>query len=349
MILPMRFLLTLSLALGLAAHAAAAPLLGVAAKVGNDIITTGDIDLARMPLEQSMSAEERTSVEGKKKLAEARKTILDRMIEEKLVVLAAKEGPPGFKDAADQGKAGNNPFLPAGTEIEEEMEKTFDQTRQRFGNQDAFEAALKAERISVPEFRNRLRERVRDQMTYAQMVKYKQREFQPSLRSTEEENLQFYDENKSRFAQGEQVNLRHILFPHDSEAMAKTVLASLQKAKDPKAAFVTAARKNSADEPTRDLGGRLGWIEKGQSWPELEKAAFAGAANSLAGPVKTDAGWHLLFIEGHQTGKQRSYEEVKTSVRNLVYQQKNQKRLSEWFEELQSKYYVERREENAAK
>ena len=345
----MRVLTILTLALGLVAHAAATPLVSVAAKVGNDIITTADVDQAVALMEQGMSPEERNSAEGKKKLAEARQRVLDRMIEEKLVVMAAKEGPPGFKDAATEGKAGNNPYLPAGTEIEEEMEKTFDQTRQRFGSQDNFEAALKAERISVPEFRNRLRERMRDQMTYSRMLKVKEHDFQPSLRVTDEEGLKFYEENKVKFAQGAQVNLRHILFPHDAEAQAKTVLASLQKAKDIKTAFITAARKHSADEPTRDLGGRLGWIEKGQSWPELEAAAFAAPDNSLAGPVKTDAGWHLLYIEGHQTGKQRSFDEVKSNARNLIYQQKMQTRLNEWFEELKSKYYVERREDTSSK
>jgi len=138
------------------------------------------------------------------------------------------------------------------------------------------------------------------------------------------------------------VSLRHILFPLQSEGQAKSVLEGLKKAKDPKAAFIVAARKHSADEPTRDQGGRLGWIEKGQSWPELEAAAFAAPDASLAGPVKTEAGWHLLYVEGHQAGKQRTFEEVKPNVRNLLYQQKIQKRLAEWVEELKTKYYVER-------
>lgn len=343
----MRLFMTVSLALALGASAYATPVVSVAAKVGNDIITTSDVEQALALMQQGMSPEERNSAEGKKKLAEARGRILDRMIEERLVVLAAKDGPPGFKEASAEGKAGNNPFLPAGTEIEEEMEKLFDQTRQRFGSQDNFEEALKLERVSVPEFRNRLRERVRDQMTYSRMLKVKEHDFQPSLRVTDEESLKFYEDNKTRFAQGEQVNLRHILFPHDAEAQAKTVLAGLQKAKDAKAAFIIAARKHSADEPTRDLGGRLGWIEKGQSWPELENAAFAAADNTLVGPLKTDAGWHLLFVEGHQAGKQRDYDEVKGNARNLIYQQKMQKRMAEWFEELKRKYYVERREETS--
>lgn len=328
---------------GLSLSAGAAPLVEVAAKVGNDIITSADLDQAVKVLEAGMSAEERLSAEGRKKLAEARVRVLDRMIEEKLVVLAAKEGPPGFKEAFEQGKAPANPFLPAGTEVEEEMEKLFDQARKRFARQDDMEAALKAERISIPEFRNRLRERVREQMTYSRMAKFKEQEFRASLRVSDEEMLRFYEENKDRFAMGDQVKLRHILFPMADEAAAKAVLADLRKAADKKAAFIAAARKHSADEPTRDQGGNLDWIEKGQSWPELENAAFAAKDGALLGPVRSEAGLHLLLVEGHQAGKSRAFEEVKGSVRNLLYQQKNQKRLEEWVEELKRKYYVERK------
>lgn len=328
----------------LAATASAAPLIEVAAKVGNDIITTADLDQAVKVMEAAMSPEERVSVEGRKQLNEARSRVLDRMIEEKLVVLAAKEGPPGFKEAAAAGRAPSNPYLPAGTEIEEEMERLFDQTRRSFGRQDDFEAALRAERVSIPEFRNRLRERVRDQMTFSRMAKIKEQEFRGSLRVSDEEMLAFYDENKARFAQGDQVQLRHILFPAGSEAQARSVLAELRQSSDVKAAFIAAARRHSADEPTREQGGNLGWIEKGQSWPELEAPAFGAKANSLVGPVRSEAGVHLLLVEGHQRGKARGFEEVKPNVRNLIYQQKNQRRLAEWVDELKRKYYIERKE-----
>jgi foldase protein PrsA len=320
------------------------PVVRVAARVGGEIITDYDVEQAVAVMEASMTPAERNSDEGRKKLKEARARVLDRMVEEKLVVLAAKEGPEGFKQAQEGGKIITNPFLPAGTEIEEEMEKLFDEARKRFPSSEAFDAALKAEKQSVPEFRNHLRERVRDQMTFSRMLKVKERDFQGSLRVSDEEIAKFYEENKARFALGDQVNLRHILFGAAQEAQARTVLAKLKAAKDPKKAFIDAARTYSQDEPTRDQGGRLGWIEKGQSWPELEAAAFAAADGSITGPVKTDAGWHLLLVEGHQAGSQRSLEDVKGSARNLLYQQKVQKRTQEWMEELKHKFYVEKTE-----
>ncbi len=325
-----------------AALPAGKPVIKVIAKVGAEIITDFDVEEAVRVVEANMSPAERNSDEGQKKLKETRAKVLDRMIEEKLVVLAAKDGPDGFKEASDAGKAPANPYLPAGTEVEEEMEKLFDQTRKRFASEDEFEAALKAEKQTVPEFRNHLRDRLRDQMTFSRMLKVKERDFQPSLRVSDEEIQKFYDDNKGRFAQGAQVDLRHILFKADQEALARSVLEKLKKAKDLKKAFIDAARADSQDEATRDQGGRLGWIEKGQSWPELENAAFAAKENEVVGPVKTDAGWHLLMVEGHKDGAQRSLEEVKGNAKNLIYQEKVQKRTEEWIEDLKRKYYVER-------
>jgi parvulin-like peptidyl-prolyl isomerase len=227
------------------------------------------------------------------------------------------------------------------------MEKLFDQTRQRFAGQDEFEAALGKEHVTVPEYRNRLREKVRDEMTFGRMEKIEEQEFRPSMHVSDEEAEKFYEDNKERFLTGPQVNIRHILFPMADEERAKQILAQLKRAKDQKQAFIDMARKVSADEPTRDQGGRLGWVEKGQSWPELEAVAFAAPDNSLAGPVKTDAGWHLLYIEGHQQGQQHPFEDVKKNAINMLYQEKLQKRLAEWVDELKTKYYVER-EANSA-
>jgi foldase protein PrsA len=345
--MPRAFLPVLSLVLALGLSSAplrCAARVTIAARVGDDIITTADIDDAVQPDVQAMSPGELASPEGKQKLAEARKNVLDHMIEEKLIILAAKDGPPGYADAAKDNKGTKNPYLPDDTEVETEMEKLFDQTRQRFPDQDSFEAALGAQHISVPEYRNQLRERVRDEMTYERMEKIKEQEFRPSLHVTDEEAQAYYDANKADFFQGAQVNLRHILLPMDGELQARHLLAVLKakKAAAQKQAFIDLARKYSTDEPTRDQGGLLGWIQKGQSWPELEAVAFAAPDNSLAGPVKTQAGWHILYIEGHRPGKQVAFEDVKKDAANIVYQDKVRKQLAEWLDDLKTKYYVER-------
>ncbi len=340
---PFRRGAALGLALLLAPALRAADSITIVARVGSGIITSEDVTEAVAPVVDAMTPAELATPEGQKKVAEARSEVLDNMIDQKLVIMAAKEGPDGYADAAKDNKALHNPFLPDDSDIEAQMEKVFDQTRQRFSDEDAFEAALAKEHLSVPEYRDRLRKRVRDEMTFERMEKIKEQEFRPSLAVSAGEALDYYNAHKDEFFQGPEVELRHILFPSDELARARHFLAVLRSrpAKERKALFIDLARKYSADAPTKDQGGLLGWIQKGQSWPEIEKVAFAAPDDSLAGPVRTTAGWHLLYIEGHRPGRELPFDAVKTDVDNVVYQKKLHKRIKEWIAELKTKYYVQ--------
>ena len=149
----------------------------VAAKVGSEIITSYEVDQAVKQVE-STSPVDLNTPEGKKKQAEDHDKVLDSMIQEKLIVLAAEKGPEGYKEAADKGTAPANPYLPTALEVDEELDKAFDEAREHFPSQDVFEQQLRAERISVSEFRSGLRERIRAQLTVKRMVSSKEKEFQ---------------------------------------------------------------------------------------------------------------------------------------------------------------------------
>lgn len=87
-----------------------------------------------------------------------------------------------------------------------------------------------------------------------------------------------------------QVNAAHILV--DTEKKAKEIVAMI----DGGESFATMARKYSKCPSGKD-GGVLGWFGKGQMVPEFEMAAFASAPGSVAGPVRTQFGWHLIMVQ----------------------------------------------------
>lgn len=47
--------------------------------------------------------------------------------------------------------------------------------------------------------------------------------------------------------------------------------------------------------PSKENGGMLGWVRRGQLVPEFEKAAFSASLNKVV-RCKTDFGWHLLEV-----------------------------------------------------
>ena len=308
------------------------------AKVGDDIITSWDVEEAVQIISASMSPAERASEAGQQRLKEARETVMKRMIDEKLVVLAARKGPEGYAEAVDSGQAVKNPFLPGESEVESQMEKLFDETRKRFGSQKAFEEGLERERIKVRELRQRLRQATRVRLTFEKMMGIQRQMIRRLIRVGDDEAKEHYEKNRSTFAIGEQVRIRHILVSKDDEKLARDLVARLDKGE----AFGDLAKRYSKDDFTKTKGGQLGWVEKGQMrWPAMEKAAFGAKVGQVVGPVKTSEGWHVVRVDDINARTEQDFETVKPRIKNILYAQKIQGRIDDWIKGLREEHYVE--------
>ncbi len=102
-----------------------------------------------------------------------------------------------------------------------------------------------------------------------------------------------------------QVKVRHLLIKVDQNADQKTVDGAKAKAQSnldqikAGASFDDLAKKNSEDVASKDQGGELGYISRGQTAKEFENAIFASTAKKgdLLGPIRTQFGWHIILIE----------------------------------------------------
>ncbi len=92
----------------------------------------------------------------------------------------------------------------------------------------------------------------------------------------------------------EQVNARHILVA--DEAAAQAILGQLQSGM----AWEVLAAELSLDTSNKDKGGDLGWFGRGAMVQPFEDAAFAAAVGETVGPVKTEFGWHVIQVLGHE-------------------------------------------------
>ena len=85
------------------------------------------------------------------------------------------------------------------------------------------------------------------------------------------------------------VHARHIVVR--SEADATALLQRLNAGED----FGTLAQAESIDESSGRQGGDLGWFAEGElPFPEVARTAFALEPGMVAGPIRSDLGFHLI-------------------------------------------------------
>jgi len=122
-----------------------------------------------------------------------------------------------------------------------------------------------------------------------------------------------YNSRRSEFQTPERVKARHILLKADAsnDAKVKPKAEALLKQIQGGADFAKLAKENSEDPGSKDQGGEVGWMVRGQMVPEFEKAGFSLAVGQTSGLVKTTYGYHILQVEAHEQAHQQTFDEVK--------------------------------------
>lgn len=69
---------------------------------------------------------------------------------------------------------------------------------------------------------------------------------------------------------------------------------------------------------TKNSGGDLGWFGKSQMVQEFADVAFALPENTLSEPVRTQFGYHLIWVDDKKEGRQIPFEEVKDRIKHDI-------------------------------
>ena len=104
----------------------------------------------------------------------------------------------------------------------------------------------------------------------------------------------------------------------DARAKAEEVLKELKAGGD----FAKLAEKYSDDPGSAKSGGELGWIGRGRTVPEFEKAAFSLGKGQTSDLVKSSYGFHIIHVEDKQQAHLKTLAEVKSEIEAKVKQQK---------------------------
>lgn len=173
------------------------------------------------------------------------------------------------------------------------------------------DAAGKTDISSSKEYKNQLEE-LKKGLLLDIWMKQEMKKIEEGLSKSKLE--EYYKKNTKKYQTPLKLKARHILVK--DEANATAIIKTLEKEKDKKAAFIKLAKEKSTG-PSGPNGGDLGWFELNRMVPE-----FSTAANKLKkgeftkSAVKTQFGYHVIYLDDRKDAGTRKFEEVESSIKD---------------------------------
>jgi parvulin-like peptidyl-prolyl isomerase len=157
------------------------------------------------------------------------------------------------------------------------------------------------------------------------------------IKVSDAEAKKAYNEHKSAFQRPESVHARHILVKTEKEA--KEIIDILKKTPKSKlkAKFEELARTRSTG-PSASRGGDLGTFGRKQMVKEFSDAAFALKAGEFTKkPVKTQFGYHVIYVEEKHPAQTIPFSEVKERIKQNLKMEKFKEKMQKLAQELKAK------------
>ena len=145
----------------------------------------------------------------------------------------------------------------------------------------------------------------------------------------QEQIRNYYDQHIESYKVPDRAHVAHILFKTvgktdaEAEEIRKKAEDALKKAKSG-ANFGDLAKQYS-DDTTKDKGGDLNWIVRGQTVPEFEQAAFSLPIGSISDLVKTQYGFHIIKVIDRQAARTQTLDEVYPQILGTLQEEQAQR------------------------
>lgn len=299
-------------------NARAEPVLldGILAVVNGTVITWSDLVMRERGLRRStddLPAEERHDI---------REKILQDLIDEQLMIEEAKR----------------MALTPDDAEIERHIEKI--KADNGLTSDEALDEALAKDGLTREDLKNNLSEEIA-------FLRLQQRFLNQPVQVTDQEIRTYYDAEWTGAKEGTRVEISHILLrlPEEgedpgAERAARERLDELKREWEKGTPFAELATTYSQDASAAD-GGYLGWFSLDGLRPEFAEAISGIRPGGVAGPVKTDRGYHLLLLIARaEKGLERGapvWEEIKKTLT----ERKRAELFDSWIERLRKRATIE--------
>lgn len=258
-----------------------------------------ELDLARRDLVPRRDPSEPAVAPGPQELHVLRRTVLDELIDRRLLLAQARQAGITVTAAeVDQALAARR--------------ESSSQTAATKGNDPPEPASA------------RLRKLTHDELV---IDRFLVRQVAARVAVTPDEERSYYDAHPDAFTRPEEVRCSQIFVARREDAQA----LKLQLARGADFASLAKAQSTSSD---RTRGGDLGWFGHGQMPPELEQACFALQKGQTSDVVRSPYGFHLLRQTGRRPAALLPFAQVEEQLHLLLTRERVAQAEHDYIEKL---------------
>lgn len=179
----------------------------------------------------------------------------------------------------------------------------------------------------------KVQERVKKQLA----IQVWQKQQLDKVKISDKELKNYYNKNKEEFNEKESVHARHILVKTEDEAKKIVLELKPLSGNALKDRFVSLAKSKSTG-PSGPKGGDLGYFAQGQMVPAFNDTVFKMKVGTITKtPVKTQFGFHVIYLEDKKNLTVRKFDEVKTVIDQRLKMEKFKVVMKTTMDDLQKK------------
>ena len=220
------------------------------------------------------------------------------------------------------GEAKDQGIKVTDSEVNTQFETT---KKQSFPKEADFQKFLKSSGMGLDDLKFRVRVQALSDKLRTKVTKGKDTVTQAQI-------ADYYNKNKSRFAQPERRDLRIVLTK--TKAKADQALAALKSGQS----FKSVAKKYSIDQASKNQGGKLLAVAKGQQEKALDDAVFKAPKGKTEGPVKTQFGYYVFDVSKITQASQQTLTQATPTIKQLLQSQNQQKALDDFVKDFQKRW-----------
>ncbi len=292
--------------------------------VNEDTITLSEVNEAGKPFFQKVT-EEAPPDKMNAAMQQARKAVIDKLVEKKLLVQEARKLNIKVTDE----------------EVDHALQKILDNNKATI---DQFRKEITAAGMNEKQYREDLRDQIATTKLVNQAIRSK-------IVIPEEQSLAYYDRHYTESAgEGEYYLLQIgvIWGAQDrtgnvpGQAEAKEKIEQIRRLAKKGSDFKALASQYS-DMPSAVDGGDLGTFKEREMAPAMRDAIALLKSGDLSEIVEQDNSYQLFFVQSAAQGAKVAkapYDSVKEEIREALFQQEMEQRLKEWLGSIREKAYI---------